>query len=93
MHEKDIPEYIEDFAVSMAVILSKLGYDDDKTAEIIDRGIKFPDDAKTGDAIAALGDDLDGRSLAVGFSAALGVVASFAGAADIKKQMRKAGDN
>lgn len=90
MRKKDIPSYIKASAVAMAITLNELGYGGDKTSAVIDRGNKFTKDTETGDALPALGDDLAGWSVAVGFAVALGVFASCVGAADIKKQMQNA---
>ena len=64
-----------------------------KLPGLIERANKFYETAVPGDAVAALEDDLDAWSMAVGFSAALGAYAACDGAADIEKQMWKAAEN
>lgn len=93
MHKIDVPEHIKYSAAVMAILANKLGYGDDKLPGLIDRANKFYAAALSGDVVAALEDDLDVWSVAVGFSAALGAYAACVGAADIEKQMQKAEDN
>lgn len=90
MREINIPDHIKHSAAVMAIITNKLGYGGDKLPGLIDRSNKFYEAALSGDAVAALEDDLDAWSVAVGFSAALGVYAVCAGADDLKKQMQTA---
>ena len=93
MCKKHVPENIKYSAAVMAILANKLGFGDDKLQGLIDRANKFYEAAVPGDAVAALEDDLDAWSVAVGFSAALGAYAACEGAADTKKQMQKAEDN
>ena len=101
----DIPEFIRDSAMVLAVVFHELGFDD-SIMETLDRGKKLLDDAMTKNTDDALGDDLDGYSVAVGFAAAMGAFASCVAEADgatgisckvdaqeIIKQMRKARNN
>lgn len=93
MRKKDVPEHIKHSAVVMEVLASKLGFGNDKLPDLLERADRFSKAAVAGDTVAALEDDLDAWSVAVGFAAAFGMYAVCAGAADTKKQRGKAEDN
>jgi len=98
---REVPKVLLDAAMLLAIVINELGLSD-QTIEITDRGGKFLDQSLAKDAAAALGDDLDAMSVVVGFSAAMGAIASCLGANDsmgstdvneLLKQIRKAKDN
>ena len=97
---RDAPAHLRCSAVALYKSIALLGFEDDLD-KIIDRGSAFAEAMGAKDTAAALGDDLDAHSVAVGLSAALGIYAACAGRADglkkqkqeIKKQMRGAKHN
>ena len=95
----EVPDVIKDSAMVFAVILHELGFSG-KTTSVLARGKQILDVAMTTNTSDAIGDDLDAYSVAVGFTAAMGIFASCSGRTprnidyqELTRQMRKAKDN
>jgi len=87
----DLPEHIRLSAMVLSLLTNALGFGGDKLIPLLDRAREFADDAgyaqaDTSEAVeelyvnirAAMGDDLDGYSVAVGVAFALNLYAGFA---------------
>lgn len=85
---RDAPTHLRCSAMALYKLLVTLGFEDDQN-KIIDRGSAFAESLGSEDVAAALGDDLDAHSVAVGLSAALGIYAACAGKADALEKQRQ----